>query len=377
MIINENINKKIIPIASGKGGVGKTVIAGNLAIETALNGKNTIVVDLDLGGSNLHTILGLRNTNQGIGNFFAGRDVKFENILVQTPYNNLRFIPGDVLVAGTADMQSSQINRLIDHILALEADYIFLDLGSGSGIRVLDFFLISNSGFVVITPQTTSILNAFGFFKNLVFRFLQRAFSSNNSVISCIREALKERKPGYAPPMEYILERIHNKNEASGQKVRNYLATLHPKIIINMASSPDDIQVGEKLRDLVREQFGIDLECMGLIYSDKAIDESIAAYKPVVVSRRDSLAAREIVRIAQKILQSERFPIMPLELDYYADSFELARIEADGDFEELRATMTSEEALDFGPLIGIINMQKKEIAELRSTVRMLTMKNRM
>jgi flagellar biosynthesis protein FlhG len=71
MVINENVSKKIIPIAGGKGGVGKTIITANLAIELAKNGKNVVVIDLDLGGSNLHTYLGMKNTKLGIGNFLT------------------------------------------------------------------------------------------------------------------------------------------------------------------------------------------------------------------------------------------------------------------------------------------------------------------
>ncbi|MCK5736715.1 MAG: P-loop NTPase, partial [Spirochaetaceae bacterium] len=73
MILNENVERKIIPIAGGKGGVGKSVIAVNLALSMSMFGKKTVLVDLDLGGSNLHTMLGLRNSNPGMGNFVSGR----------------------------------------------------------------------------------------------------------------------------------------------------------------------------------------------------------------------------------------------------------------------------------------------------------------
>ena len=55
MIINENARCKILPIASGKGGVGKSVLVANLGISLASFGQRTVLVDLDLGGSNLHT----------------------------------------------------------------------------------------------------------------------------------------------------------------------------------------------------------------------------------------------------------------------------------------------------------------------------------
>ena len=57
----------IIPIAAGKGGVGKSFLTANLAIAMAQLGRQTIAVDMDLGGSNLHSFLGLPNRHPGIG----------------------------------------------------------------------------------------------------------------------------------------------------------------------------------------------------------------------------------------------------------------------------------------------------------------------
>ncbi len=57
----------VIPIASGKGGVGKTLIAANLAVALAQAGRRTILGDLDLGASNLHIMLGARPTGKGLG----------------------------------------------------------------------------------------------------------------------------------------------------------------------------------------------------------------------------------------------------------------------------------------------------------------------
>ena len=67
------MNRTIIPIASGKGGVGKSFITANLAIALAKLGKQVIVADLDFGGSNLHTCLGIHNTHPGIGDFLRAR----------------------------------------------------------------------------------------------------------------------------------------------------------------------------------------------------------------------------------------------------------------------------------------------------------------
>ena len=66
-------DKVIIPVAGGKGGVGKSILAANLAMALAQAGHETIAVDLDLGGSNLHSYLGISNTFAGVGDFLIDR----------------------------------------------------------------------------------------------------------------------------------------------------------------------------------------------------------------------------------------------------------------------------------------------------------------
>jgi flagellar biosynthesis protein FlhG len=376
MVLNENVKRKIIPIASGKGGVGKTVIAANLALVLSKDGKNSTIVDLDLGGSNLHTCLGLKNINPGIGNFLSGKGVSFKDLIQKTPYPYLRFIPGDVLVAGLTNLTLPQKKRIIRHIVKLEADYIIIDLGSGANTTVIDFFLISNSGFVVTTPQPTSIMNTYNFLKNLIFRYLQRALTPYSDADEYLRGLLKERQPNSTPTIAQIVAAIKDKNREAGEKAEKYLSALHPKLIINLADYPDNILIGEQLRDLIRKNLGLEVECMGLIYDDKTVKKALSESVPVLKFDSESLASRAIERIAQKILQSERFPIMPLETDHYKDSFELAMIEAQNDYKGSIDNEQDKDEFDIGGLISIISNQKKEINELRGTVRMLTLKNK-
>ncbi len=376
MIINQNTKRKIIPIASGKGGVGKSLLTANLGIALAEQGKRTTVIDLDLGGSNLHTCLGLKNRNAGIGNFLSDPKVKFEDVIVRTPYDQLRFVPGDVLVTGMGDIQPAQKKRLTDAILSLDGDYVLIDLGAGSTFNVIDFFLISNSGFLVVTNQPTAILNAFGFLKNLVFRFLQRSFSDNKDVTKYFRSILKERDPGSTPTIADIMDGLGKIHPSSGRKARRLVSMLQPHVVMNMATAPDDLQIAESLKELVKKNLDVNLECMGLIFRDDGVNESLKNLEPHIINDRSSIAAREIERIALKMVHSERFPEMPLDLDYYRDTFELTQIEAENDYRELATPLQgSDAALEMTELISMISAQKQQINELKSTVRMLTMKN--
>jgi flagellar biosynthesis protein FlhG len=381
MVICENVKRKIIPVASGKGGVGKTVLAANLSLALAKSGKSTVVVDLDLGGSNLHTCLGMKNTHPGIGNFLSDGGLRFSDIVQKTPYDNLRFVAGDVLVSCMADVQFSQRRRIITSILELDADYVLIDLGSGTASGVLDYFLISNSGFVVTTTQTVSILNAYGFLKNLVFRFLMRALASNKVASSYLKKIVKERRPDSAPSCQEIIEEIHGKDRETGEKVRMYLSVLKPKLVVNMVRSPEELDIVEKLRDTVQKNLMIEIECMGIVFHDPQVEKSFADHAPLVAASGDALASKEIERIALRIVQSDRFPELPLDFGYYKDTFELAQIEAQYDFEEFKAVPKEgggEEAVGvdgaLDNLLAVITEQKKEIGGLRNTVRMLTMK---
>ncbi len=372
MVINENVKRKIIPIAGGKGGVGKTVLSANLALALAGSGKNTVVIDLDLGGSNLHTCLGLKNTEPGIGNFISNREVLFQDIIQTTPYKNLRFIAGDVLVPGLANINFSQKKKLLNNILKLEAEYVILDLGSGSNFNVLDFFLISNSGFAVTTGQTTSVLNVYGFLKSLVFRFLMRAFNRNEEVSFYLRSIIKEKNPDSFVNIAQIIKKMQKIDPESGKKAKKYISVLKPKIIINMAETPDVLLIIEKLRDLIKNGLVLDVECMGLIYSDDSVDRALSEHIPVSIKDKHSIASKDIERIAQKIILSDRFPEMPLDLNYYKDTFELTQIEAQNDFQELAGLNQLEEEVNISKLLSVIDTQKKHIKDLEGTLRMLT-----
>ena len=95
---------QIIPIASGKGGVGKSAISLNLAIALAQLGKKVILCDFDFGGANLHTMLGHKNNKPGLGHFINKIEDHLEPLIQKTAVENLGFIAGDCLIPGTPNM---------------------------------------------------------------------------------------------------------------------------------------------------------------------------------------------------------------------------------------------------------------------------------
>ena len=94
---------QIIPIASGKGGVGKSLLSANLAIALGQAGKKVLLIDLDLGSSNLHLVIGQTSPKKGIGTYLTGQSA-FEDIIVPTDYENVYFIAGDSEIPGLTSL---------------------------------------------------------------------------------------------------------------------------------------------------------------------------------------------------------------------------------------------------------------------------------
>ena len=174
----------IIPIAGGKGGVGKSLIAANLAIVLARLGHKTIGIDLDLGAANLHSCLGLSGgTPPGMARFLRSADrAPLDSYLARTPHRNLHLLAGDEGNPFLAQLNVAQQRRLVQQIRALPAEYVILDLGAGSSFSTLDFFRIAHKGLLVTTPEITSLQNLMNFLKNLAFRVIEHALPQDRSV---------------------------------------------------------------------------------------------------------------------------------------------------------------------------------------------------
>lgn len=377
MVITQRRQSKIIPIAGGKGGVGKTELCANLGVRLGQLGYRTIVVDLDLGGSNLHSALGIKNKNPGVGNYLSDRKLNFPSLVAPTTFENLSFIPGDVLVAGTPNITFSQKRAIIRNIESLEADYVLLDLGSGANNNVVDFFLISNSGILVGSPHVSSIVNAYSFMKNTVFRFLQRAFSGETKVERFLRKQIKERRPGNPVKVAAVIESMSEIDKKEAKKAQSFIDLMQPTFVLNLVRSMDDLAIAESLRDLVDRNLGVDLQALGIMVHDEQIASTFRARQPIVAEDAERLISVEIDRLAQKIVQSPEYPTMALATDMYEDSYELMRIEAQNDLAELHERESASEARDYADaeeFLEVLSAQKRQIKELQGTIRMLTMR---
>ena len=284
---------RLVPIASGKGGVGKSAVAANLGLaltrpggragpgRPARGGGTVVLVDLDLGGSNLHTFLGVRNRHAGVGTFIWKRGETFEELLVETGFERLWLIPGDGLLPGTANLEWFAKKRILKGLESLPADYVLLDLGAGSSYNVVDFFLSSNEGLVVIKPEITSILNAYALLKTVAFRVLCRSFPERSAGRAMVNE-FAARKGEDAGLSFLDFSRDLASKFPEGQAARDRLSALRPRAVMNMGGSASDAALCHRLRDIAAKNLGLSIEFAGYIADDPALPPSVAARRPLV-----------------------------------------------------------------------------------------------
>ncbi|GHV74313.1 ATP-binding protein [Spirochaetia bacterium] len=358
---------RIIPIASGKGGVGKSMVAANLAVAFAQAGKRTILVDLDLGASNLHLVIGHQAPQLGIGTFLGDTRSDFAKVIADTDLPTLKFIPGDTEIPGTATLKVSQRQALVKRLLSLNADILVLDLGAGTHQSILEFFLLSGQGIIVSAPTVTATLNAYVFLKNAVFRLMYTAFTKDSRAYAYLEKLRKEGSGLQRLYLPKMLQEIKNIDGKSYNKFKTHVDRLHPRLIMNLALDPKDADVANKIRRSCEIYLDLKIEHLGVIYRDSIQETSLAARMPVTIYKPQSVVSQAIYRIADKILQSneDNFALTDEEIN---ETFQEASSEAEQDFEskmEYVEELMHSGALSQGDLIETVKTQQIEITKLK------------
>jgi flagellar biosynthesis protein FlhG len=315
--------KTIIPIASGKGGVGKTILSANLGVSLAKAGKTVVLIDLDLGGSNLHTCLGVKNRYPGVGNYIFQRDSIFESLILPMEQPRMFFIPGDSLLPGTANLPYFRKLKILKSINELVADFVLLDLGSGTTYNTVDFALSSTAPLIVITPETTSILNAYSFIKTTLYRLLYRSFPPSSKEREIIQEFLTGKIEGTDTSLSKIVEELREHSSESGRKAEEQLNGFAPRIVLNSGRDTKDIEIGARLRHIVRKNLGIEVEYIGYLKNDPLVPQSLARRKPVVMLNPGSPYSVSVKNLAARIISSPS-PVLPMLYEDNEDLISLA-----------------------------------------------------
>lgn len=161
--LNKQKNTRIITIASGKGGVGKSNIAVNLAIALSDLNKRVLVLDADLGLANINVILGV------LPKFnlyhLIQEEKPIREIIVRVP-EGIEIIAGASGFTQLANLSPEKRDRLISELSTLDSmDYIIIDASPGISSNVLNFIEASDDTIIITTSEPTSVTDAYGIIK--------------------------------------------------------------------------------------------------------------------------------------------------------------------------------------------------------------------
>lgn len=286
----------VISIASGKGGVGKSVVAANLALVLAQKGKQVVLADLDVGGADAHVLVGLLNPPLTLTDFLNHRIEQLDNLAQRLPIHpNLRIIPGTGDTLATANMSYSQKKRLIRNFQDIHADVIVVDIGAGASYHTLDFFLMADHHVAVATPDPTSVLDLYRFLKLAAIRRVLSMFVMRD----VLTEGLANRD--YSS-VEEVLD-VAGKTDESGRAIaETTLRAFQPTLILNRVSGRARVNVLQ-LKKLLKEYVGGNLTLLGEIPDDPAMEQAVRAYVPVVQHAPSSPAAAALLKTGEALLQ--------------------------------------------------------------------------
>ena len=252
-------NARVITVTSGKGGVGKSNVTVNLAINLRKKGKRVVIFDADFGLANVEIIFGIVPKYNLYDMIYNGMGIL--DILTTGPYG-IEFISGGSGVKELTDLSQLQINKMLNHLYDLDqlADIILIDTGAGISDVVLDFILASNEVLLVTTPEPTSITDAYAILK-----------------------AMKHRK-GYAE--------------------KDF------KLLVNKVSSDNQgIEIYNKLNKVAEKFLGMTLNNIGFLPYDKNLEKAVIEQKPVSILYPNSNVSKGFEKISENILNNTNYSI--------------------------------------------------------------------
>ncbi|OUR96239.1 hypothetical protein A9Q84_07730 [Halobacteriovorax marinus] len=302
--IHSNIDStrktKIWAIGGGKGGVGKSLVTANLSICLALMGYKVVAIDLDLGGANLHTCLGMPIPDKTLSDYLTKKVRNLNELLTPTPIENLSIISGAQDDVGVANLKQMQKAKIISKIDTLGADYVLFDLGAGTTFNTLDFFLSADQGILTALPEPTSIENTYRFIKSVYHRKLNMV-EDLLEIGPLIDEAMNAKISQNSTPAD-LIARVIEINPEVGHKLKMEIEKLSPKLIINQVRTQADIDIGFSMKIICRKYFGINLDYVGFLDYDATVWQSVKRRKPLLMEFPNSTLVNNFDKMVHRLL---------------------------------------------------------------------------
>ena len=292
----------ILTISSGKGGVGKSFLAVNIAVHLSRLGRKVILIDADLGGANLHSLLGLSFPPIPLSDFLFGKIEDIHLLLMESGVKGLQLLSSANDRVNIANLSYIEKLKLIKGLKSLQTDFLVIDTSTGSSYNSLDFFLLSPYGILITTPDPLSIENIYHYIKGVIIRKIKVSskFPETEGII-------KDCKALAPSPEDNLIERFLKIANLSGKgkvekRVKTALADFKPKLIINQARSQEDRELGFSIQRMVAHYFGINMDYLGYVDEYQLVKDSILQRKPLLLTHPESRPAKCIENITNLLL---------------------------------------------------------------------------
>jgi flagellar biosynthesis protein FlhG len=287
-------------VGGGKGGVGKSVLATNLGVALARRGFTAVLVDADLGGANLHTLLGMPHPPLSLSDFVLRRVGTLAEVAVPTTVGGLSLVSGARALLDMANPKSAHKERILRQVTGLPADHVILDVGSGSSFNVLDFFLAARVGVVVVVPEATSVENAYHFIRAGFFRRLRRA-EPRARVREVMEEVLETRRGREVRAPRDIIPEVERVEPEVGRALRREAENFRPMVVVNRVEREEQERLGEDMASACRRHFGCAVTCPGVIAADPLVGRSVELRRPALEVFPESPFARSLLEVVRAI----------------------------------------------------------------------------
>lgn len=255
---------RVITVTSGKGGVGKSNVSVNLAIQMSRLGKRAVILDADFGLANIEVMLGMRPQYNLADMMFRGKDVK--DIICTGP-EDIGFISGGSGLREMTNLNKDQILSLVRTMYELDhyADVVIIDTGAGISDTVIELVASSSEVLLVATPEPTSITDAYALLKTL---HRHDGFEAGSTSIKMI-----------------------------GNRIQSY---------------EEGKELYLKLNTVVNKFLGMEMEYLGAIPYDEYLPRAVMQQQPVSLAYPDAPSARAMLELAM-VLEDEKKEIEPMD----------------------------------------------------------------
>ncbi len=304
--------KKVIAIGGAKGGIGKSVFAANLGVKLSAKGWKTVVVDLDLGGANIHLYLGETYLKSNINDFLNNDATNLKEIMLKSKYGPY-LIGGNSSQLGSANIHFSKKLKLLKALRKTDADYVIIDLGGDTSYNIIDFFLSADHGIVMTTCEPAAYLDAYNFIKVSLYRKLNRIFGAesktssekNPELIKTIKNATTPSSGSTVKKISELLKLVRQNQSESIALVNKTIASFSPFLVVNKVADESKVNpLVNRIQRVASERLSINVNFLGNLHQNYEIEQSTSVLTPVSFNKPNGEFSKKIDQMLKTIQKS-------------------------------------------------------------------------